>query len=289
MDCEAFERIVLDRLYLELDEQSMGAAQRHVAHCSRCRGIEAGLKATRDVCRVPLLSASDTFVDRVISNERRIRAVLPLRQRTSRAVSLLAGYAMRPQPTMAALLLLMIGASLFLVRSRPPERDLVQVTERGVQEGEVDARRLRGSNSNSLASASSALAVNSGLAPANTARPDSTENCSGTNGPGCANRVRNSDSVVAKSDTDPSSLETEFRTARQLRFSSGCSAAVQNFESIRRRQPKSEVGLAATWQAADCYSKLNRKEEARALLIVLAESPEYAVRASEQLKTLSEM
>jgi len=287
MDCEAFERIVLDRLYLELDEQSMGAAQRHVAHCSRCRGIEAGLKATRDVCRLPILSASDEFMDRVISNERRIRAVLPLRQRTSRAVSLLAGYAMRPQPTMAALLLLMIGASLFLVRSRPPERDLVQVTERGVQEGEVDARRLRG---NSLASSSSVLAVNSAVAPVTNARSDSTaDNCSGTNGTGCANRVRTGESVTAKSDAEPSSLEAEFRTARQLRFSSGCSAAVQNFESIRKRQPKSEVGLAATWQAADCYSKLNRKEEARALLVVLVESPEYAARATEQLKTLSEM
>jgi hypothetical protein len=64
---------------------------------------------------------------------------------------------------------------------------------------------------------------------------------------------------------------------------------VQNFESIRRRQPKSDVGLAATWQAADCYSKLNRKEEARALSVVLVESPEYAVRATEQLKSLSEM
>jgi hypothetical protein len=226
-------------------------------------------------------------MDRVISNERRIRAVQPLRQRTSRAVSLLADYAMRPQPTMAALLLLMIGASLFLVRSRPPERDLVQVTERGVQEGEVDARRLKG---NSVASATSVIAANNGLAPTNTARTDSTaENCSGTNTPGCASRVRTVESVAAKSDADPSSLEAEFRTARQLRFSSGCSAAVQNFESIRRRQPKSDVGLAATWQAADCYSKLNRKEEARALLVVLVESPEYAVRATEQLKSLSEM
>jgi hypothetical protein len=288
MDCEAFERIVLDRLYLELDEQSMGAAQRHVAHCSRCRGIEAGLKATRDVCRVPIVSASNEFMERVISNERRIRAVLPLRQRTSRAVSLLAGYAMRPQPTMAALLLLMIGASLFLVRARPPERDLVQVTERGVQEGEVDARRLRGSSS--LASASGALGSNNALAPTSTGRADSSaDSCNGTNGPGCGNRLKSGESVVVKSDADPVSLEAEYRTARQLQFRSGCSAAVQNFESIRRRQPKSEVGLAATWQAADCYSKLNRKEEARALLVLLVESPEYAVRASEQLKTLSEM
>jgi hypothetical protein len=280
MDCEGFERVVLDRLYLELDEQSMGEAQRHVAHCSRCRGIEAGLKATRDVCRLPLLSIPAAFNEHVISSERSIRAVLPLRQRASRAVSVLAGYAMRPQLTMAALLLLMIGASLFLVRSPPPDRDLVQVTERGVQEGEIDTRRARGQPS-----ARAALdTVQVPASASHTRTNPKTDGCTGPNDPGCNKDVGS----PGGADREPS-LEAEYRTARQLRFSSGCSVAVQSFESIRRRQPKSEVGLAATWQAADCYAKLNRKEEARALLDTLLDAPEYAQRANAQLKALSEM
>ncbi len=282
MDCEAFERIVLDRLYLELDEQPMGAAQRHVAHCSRCRGIEAGVKATRDVWRLPLVSPpSPAFRDQVVSSERRIREVLPLRQRLSRAVSVLAGYAMRPQLTMAALLLLMIGARLFLVRSQPPDRDLVQVTERGVQEGEIDARRVR---TNQPASAP----IGAAPSPIPPPTPAASERCTGTNS-SCA-KQRKDDVAPAKVDREQTaSLEAEYRSARQLRFSSGCSAAVQDFESIRRRQPKSDVGLAATWQAADCYSKLNRKEEARALLDSLLDSPEYSQRATAQLKALGEM
>jgi hypothetical protein len=140
MDCETFERIVLDRVFLELDELTMGAAQRHVAHCSRCRTIEVGLRATRDVCRLPQVVPMEGFAECVVARERQIHAILPLRQRVNRAVSVLASCAMRPQPTMAALLLLMIGASLFLVRARPAERDLVQVTERGVPEVDMEPR-----------------------------------------------------------------------------------------------------------------------------------------------------
>jgi hypothetical protein len=283
MDCEGFERVVLDRLFLELDEQNMGEAQRHVAHCSRCRGIEAGLKATRDVCRLPLLSPPAGFTDHVISSERSIRAVLPLRQRASRTVSVLAGYAMRPQLTMAALLLLMIGASLFLVRS-PPDRDLVQVTERGVQEGEIDMRRVKAQPPPIAATNE----VQTATAPSHTRNGSKTDGCSGSTEPGCATAASKEQSASLSGDREPS-LEVEYRTARQLRFSSGCSVAVQSFESIRKRQPRSEVGLAATWQAADCYAKLNRRDEARALLDTLLDSPEYAQRAHAQLKALGEM
>jgi hypothetical protein len=149
MDCEGFERIVLDRVFVELDELTLGAAQRHVAHCSRCRNIEAGLRATREVCRLPILSPGEGFTDNMLASEQQIHALLPLRQRASRAISVLAAYAMRPQLTMAALLLLMIGASLFLIRTRPAERDLIRVSERGVPLVELEPSTLRSGLSSS--------------------------------------------------------------------------------------------------------------------------------------------
>ncbi len=39
MDCEKFDRVVLDLLYEELDELTAAAARRHMEHCARCRGI----------------------------------------------------------------------------------------------------------------------------------------------------------------------------------------------------------------------------------------------------------
>jgi len=246
MDCETFERVVLDRVFLELDELTMGSAQRHVAHCSRCRTIEVGLRATRDVCRLPHVAPMEGFVDCVLTQERQIRSVLPLRQRLNRAVSMLASYAMRPQSTMAALLLLMIGASLFLVRTRPGDRDLVQVTERGVPE--VDQE----SSVNKEGTAPSAM--NIGFAD------------SGSNAP----------------LDDAQGLE-ELEHARSVRANSGCFAALELLETIRRKYLTSDVGLAATWDAAECYTSLERKAEARALFELLVGTHKYAKRAKAQL------
>jgi hypothetical protein len=67
-----------------------------------------------------------------------MNAKLPLGKKLGRGVSILAVYAMRPQLAMAALLLLMIGSSLFFLRGRPGARDSVLVTERGVPETEAE-------------------------------------------------------------------------------------------------------------------------------------------------------
>ncbi|MBK7586547.1 MAG: hypothetical protein IPI67_40955 [Myxococcales bacterium] len=136
MDCEKFDRIVLDLLYDELDELTSAAARRHMEHCARCRGIGSGLKATRQIGAIPQVEAPAGLEARILEAERRARAALPLRQRLGRSISVLAGYAMRPQLAMAALLLLMIGSSLLFLRAKPGARERVRITERGVPESE---------------------------------------------------------------------------------------------------------------------------------------------------------
>ena len=136
MDCEKYDRVVLDMLYDELDELTHAAAKRHMDQCARCREIGSGLRATREVGVLPMIEPPDDLEARILEAEQKAHAGLPLRQRFGRAVSILAGYAMRPQLAMAALLMLMIGSSLLLLRAKPGERDSVQVTERGVPESE---------------------------------------------------------------------------------------------------------------------------------------------------------
>ena len=138
MDCERFDRIVLDFLYDELDELTAAAARRHVEQCARCRGIIAGLRATREVGALPLVDPPEGLELRILEAERQVRERLPLRQRAGRAVSVLAGYAMRPQLAMAALLLLAIGSGLVFFRQAPNDRDTVSVTERGVAESDPE-------------------------------------------------------------------------------------------------------------------------------------------------------
>lgn len=138
MDCEKFDQIVLDLLYDELSEITSAAAKRHMEHCARCKEIGTRLRATREVGALPLLDAPQGLELRILDAERRARRELPARQRVGRVVSMLAGYAMRPQLAMAALLLLVIGSSLLLLRARPGEQKSMMVTERGVPEGEPE-------------------------------------------------------------------------------------------------------------------------------------------------------
>ena len=143
MDCEKFDRIVLDLMYGELDELTEAAARRHIEHCSRCKGVSAGLRATREVGALALVDPPDSLELGILEAERRLNAKLPLRKKLGRGVSILAVYAMRPQLAMAALLLLMIGSSLFFLRGRPGSRDSVLVTEHGVPETEAEHVTIR--------------------------------------------------------------------------------------------------------------------------------------------------
>jgi len=79
VDCEKFDRVVLDLLYEELDELTSAAAKRHMDHCSRCRAIGSGLRATREVGILPLIEAPAGLEERILETERRARAQLPLR------------------------------------------------------------------------------------------------------------------------------------------------------------------------------------------------------------------
>jgi TolA-binding protein len=138
MDCEKFDRVVLDLLYGELDELTDAAAKRHIEHCSRCKGISAGLRATREVGALGLVDPPDSLELGILAAERRMNERLPLGKKLGRGISILAVYAMRPQLAMAALLLLMIGSSLFFLRGRPGAQDSVLVTEHGAPETEAE-------------------------------------------------------------------------------------------------------------------------------------------------------
>jgi TolA-binding protein len=108
-------------------------------HCARCRAIGSGLRATREVGALPLVEPPEGLALRILQAEEQAAELLPIGKRLGRGLSLLAGYAMRPQVSMAALLMLMIGSSLFFLRAQPGDREHVLVTERGVPESDNES------------------------------------------------------------------------------------------------------------------------------------------------------
>ena len=157
MDCEKFEPLLLDELYEELDEVTSAAVKRHVSGCARCGPILEGMRRARSLAALPMLEVPDGLEDRILASvteaEKETQKVVPLfggravdsaagadpssqhgtQSRAARALSWAGSWAMRPQTAMAAVFLLMIGTSAFVIRSRhSSERAAaVSVTEQG--------------------------------------------------------------------------------------------------------------------------------------------------------------
>lgn len=141
MDCEKFEPLLLDELYEELDEVTSAAVKRHVSGCARCGPILEGMRSTRRLAVLPMLEVPGGLEDRILASVKEAQKVVPIQSRASRALSWAGSWAMRPQTAMAAVFLLMIGTSAFVIRSRhSSERAAsVSVTEQGVPAGQVAA------------------------------------------------------------------------------------------------------------------------------------------------------
>jgi hypothetical protein len=137
MDCEKFDQIIIDAVYDELDELTLAAAKRHADGCTRCHSALSGLRATRKIGILPLVEAPAGLEMRVLKAAREAHRNLPWPRRVGRAISWAGSYAMKPQMAMAALLMLMLGASITILRGKPDRSGAVSpisVTERGVPE-----------------------------------------------------------------------------------------------------------------------------------------------------------
>src|SRR3954470_17207616 len=136
MDCEKFEPLLLDELYEELDELTSAAVKRHVSGCARCSSVFAGMRGTRRLIGLPLQPVPVGLEDRILAAAREAQKVVPIQSRFQRSLSCVGRWAMRPQTAMAAVFLLMIGSSAFLLRAKrdATRSSSVSVTMEGTPE-----------------------------------------------------------------------------------------------------------------------------------------------------------
>lgn len=299
MDCERFERVVLDLLYEELDELTAASARRHLEHCVRCQTIVQGLRATREVGALPLVDPPEGLELRILEAERKARDGLPLRKRLGRAVSVLAEYAMRPQLAMAALLLLAIGSSLIFLRGRPGDRERVQVTERGAPEGESDSVAILPIPAAEPAPAAQAEKPLAAAAKSEAKPADALGSGSGeTDGDsafdaalaafkdGRYGEARRQFEDVAARGSGSQAAEAALYAAQSAKNGESCAVAVSLFDQVATRHPGTRFGYDATWQAANCYETLGDSERAKRSYQALLDDATYGERAKSSLAAL---
>lgn len=130
-DCEKFEPLLLDELYEELDELTSAALKRHVSGCARCKSALDSMRSTRRLLSsesLPMVEVPDGLEDRIFAAAKEAQKVVPIKGRSSRVLSAAGSWAMRPQTAMAAVFLLMIGSSAFLLRSNAKRASDSQVS-----------------------------------------------------------------------------------------------------------------------------------------------------------------
>jgi len=319
MDSDKFDRIVLDLLYGELDELTTAAARRHMDQSARARDIYAHLRATRQLGVLPVHTPPPDFETLLLEREARLLAELPVRHRLGRLVSMLAGYAMRPQLIMAALLLLMIGSSLMFVRARPGLHSPVQVTERGAPEAEVDLvlPLAPPAQTSEMAAAppGSALALPGG-APANAqvepaapapallgTAPDresarlalSADAGGGLDPYEQAQQVyRAGDYVEARrlferirQGGGKRAGDAALYSAITTRNISGCTPALVRFERVQLTFPDSAAAHEAAWRSGRCLEQLGDVSAARQSYESLLRVPSHARRSQQALASLA--
>jgi hypothetical protein len=307
VDSEKFDKIVLDLLYDELDELTRASAVRYTEQSARAKALYSELRATKEVGAMPLVDPPSDLERNILDAEARVRAGRPLAQRLGTLVSIVAGYAMRPQLAMAALLLLMVGSSLLFLRVKPGEPSSVQVTERGVPESdreqvavvpapaasavaELEPPRPAPARARSEGRAatpgadekakSAAPADEIAAAPAGAA-DQAPENPYA--GAGAAHGALGEASGDLRDSESKKELARD--DERPARRASTCEAERARYDEAAARDPS--TANDAKWDLARCYDATGRTEQARSSYTALLTVPSYADRARKALDVLS--
>lgn len=316
MDCERYDKIALNLLYEELDELTAAAARRHLHHCTRCKNISSGMQATRELADLPLVDPPTGLYDRILQAERLAHKELSWRQRFERSISVIAGYAMRPQLAMAAVLLLMVSVSLVFLRARPAGHDQVSVTERGVPGLDLEVLPRHSIVTEPLPHEPSATGPVAAAPPRKvdsppaaggsrkrTAAAPSAEEDLGEEEEASSEGPVDFDQALASYHAGRyAEAEHQFgriaaaggsqapraalHEAHAARNGSGCQRAAGLYDTVVTRYPGTPIADEASWHAASCYRALGQNERAAAHYRSLASRPGYAERASQALAAL---
>ncbi len=300
MDCEHFDKVTLELLYDELDELSAAATLRHLHHCTRCRDIWDHLRTTCDMAEVPLIDPPEGLFEEILQAERHAHRSLPIKERASRAISVLAGYAMRPQVTMAAILLLMIGSSLVFIRTGPSGTGQVRVTEQGTPQTELsnstltspklvfgsDERRMLGKEESAAGALAVAQKRTGGTREATTETQHTYAEAMKAYQAGryaAAERLFSE----AASEGGARAASAALHEGHAARNGSGCQRAAPLYDSVATRYVGRSIADEASWHAASCYQAMGDTARASSHYSGLQNRPAYSQRATQALTTLA--
>lgn len=257
MDCEHFDTVLVGALYDEQDEVTRAAMKRHREGCARCESTWSELSSVRELAVLPLEEPSDELEGRILAAVGATQRNASWPRRLVRTLAWAGSHAMRPQLAAAAVLLLILGSSVLLLRPKPGSVGAlpVHVTEHG-----VPAPEQAQPESDRLSQGHAAKQAAPGAPRPPSAAPVSAYGAS-----------RGDDRARAEAPAGSGGR-------------SGCSAAFAALDEAMRASPMTEAAADTMWEAAECYRAQGQTAQARALYAALRETPRYGARAAERVQ-----
>ncbi|MEZ4437831.1 MAG: tetratricopeptide repeat protein [Polyangiaceae bacterium] len=300
MDQDKFDQHLMGYLFDELDEVTAAAMKRKIEADADCRDLVAGLRATIEVAKLPLEEPSDDLEERILAAANVAQAGEPFHRKVLRSLSWAGSWAMRPQLAMAALLMLVIGSSVLLMRARPgavgvtPTKEATPVVAASEEDGATEAPAAEPEavamaddakpqadqpETTATAAPSADRAAAASGAPAETISYDQAMADYKAGRFGDAQRGFNQ--VASRGGAQaPTAALFEARSARAQ---SGCNAAVPLYEQVRARHGSAAAGADATFELGDCLRQLGRTDEALQVFASLADNDQYRERVAHEL------
>jgi hypothetical protein len=270
MDCDKFDQHVIDALYDELDELTYAALKRHVEGCSRCAGVWAGLRATREVGVLPLVQPPDDLEARVLEAVADAQRRAPWHRKVLRGLAWAGSHAMRPQLAMAALFFLVLGSSVLVLRAKPGTVSPLSVSEHGAPTPDREV----------AAAAPAAPAATASPAVAGGAPVEAVAAASAAGPRARAGDEAPADKALAKGSADDA--RAALAAARAARDGAGCASAVAKLDAVAVTYAGTQAAADAMWDEATCLKEMGQTTRAQQIYLALR-STGYRDRAEQQL------
>ncbi len=150
MDCERLDEISVELAYGELDARAVVEAEQHMLGCERCAGLVARLRKGREAAGMLELEEPSSMLEaRILAVAGTEKPPASLPRRTGRLLSRAGAWATRPQIAMAAVLVLMVGSSVMLLRGGGSPRK-EKVIDEGKPIAAVEAEGATGAPANAV-------------------------------------------------------------------------------------------------------------------------------------------
>jgi TolA-binding protein len=295
MDNEKFDQHLMGFLFDELDEVTHAAMKRKIESDADCRELAAGLRATLEVAHLPLEDPSDDLEERILAATTLAQQGEPWHRKLLQSLSWAGSWAMRPQLAMAALLMLVIGSSVLLMRAKPGSVAVIPSKDAPTAAG--DAPPAAAAEPEQAAAEPAEVAMNDEASPqaAATTAPSQAASAA-TNAQAVASfddamthyregrfgdAQRDFNSVA--SSGGPKSASAALFEAKSARAMKGCAAAVPLYQSVRARFAGGAPAADATYELGDCMRQLGKTDEAMKLWASLADNEDYKERVAHEM------